>query len=90
MNPPNELKGLEIQPLLIFWEAVGPRDQAVKHLFCVPTPSPEDHEFEKLWVFSVSSYLRSILNTNTVSITLPMPQAAERIKVLRQLVSVVC
>jgi hypothetical protein len=74
----------------MFWEAIGPRDDAYEHLFRVPTPPNGQHEFNELWVFSASSYLRSLMDTNTVSIALRMPEAAERLKVLKQLVSIAC
>ena len=99
MKPPNGVDEEIIRPLLIFWEALGPQDQADSHLFRINAPTcdfpfelpgkwPDPHEspdlwmFSELWVFSVSSYLRSIQNT---SIELDMPNAAARLQILNRL-----
>ena len=97
MNPPGDIDESTIRPLLIFWEAIGPRGE--DHLFSVdnptcnfgfplpntwPTPSeyPDAWGFQELWVFSVSSYLRSIQDA---SMELNMPNAAHRLRVLGRL-----
>ena len=99
MKPPDGVDEKIIRPLLIFWEALGPRDQADSHLFRINTPTcdfpfelpntwPNPREFpglwifSELWVFSVSSYLRSIPDT---SIELDMPDAAARLQILNRL-----
>ena len=51
--------------------------------FAVPPTWPELPGFRELWVFSVSSYLRSI---NQAAIELEMPQAAARLRSLDRLV----
>ena len=95
MKPPHDLAKEEIRPLLIFWEALGPRDQAENHLFKMDNPTcdfpfdpprswPDVREFPALWIFSVSSYLRSIQDT---SIELRMPNAARRLGILSKLFS---
>ena len=95
MNPP-EGRGVDekiVSPLIIFWEALGPRDNSDDHLFRVevsprfqfeiPDTWPTDHsDFQELWVFSVSSYLRS-LNVDTIE--LRMPIATQRLSILGQL-----
>ena len=94
MKPPHDLAKEEIRPLLIFWEALGPRDQAENHLFKMDNPTcdfpfdpprswPDVREFPALWIFSVSSYLRSIQDT---SIELRMPNAARRLRDTKQVV----
>ena len=97
MNPPGDIDKSIIRPLLIFWEAVGPRGE--DHLFRMDDltcnfgfplpgtwPNPENHpdrwDFNELWVFSVSSYLRSIREAR---IELNMPNAARRIQILDNL-----
>ena len=72
-----------IRPLLIFWEALGPSEKTDEHLFrvCVKD-NPGD--FSELWVFSVSSYLRS---SGKDKLTLEMPVAAHRLGVLAHLFS---
>ena len=47
--------------------------------FDVPRSWPEERGFEELWVFSVSSYLRSL---RTASVDLPMPNVAARFAIL--------
>lgn len=71
-------EGEEVRPLLIFWEALGPRDRADEHLFSVGV----NGEFSELWVFSVSSYLRSVLDAGNGTLQLEMPEAAHRIALL--------
>ena len=97
MKPPSylEQERENLRPLLIFWEAVGPSRPANNHLFCKPGPTynfpftppstwPElgPCEFPELWVFSVSSYLRSLPDA---TIELQMPNAADRLGILDRL-----
>ena len=95
MKPPPDLEGEDILPLLIFWEALGPRDQPDSHLFKMEGPTggfpfdppptwPSPGKFRALWVFSVSSYLRSIPDA---CIELRMPVAADRLRILKRLFS---
>ena len=83
-----------VRPLLIFWEALGPRDKPDEHLFRIKKPT-RDFPFDRpaswadasyhdseLWVFSVSSYLRG-LDVDTIE--LHMPIAAQRLSILSQL-----
>ena len=81
MKPPSDLEAqsIDIRPLLIFWEPTGPQDKADEHLFRMDTPYDE---FRSLWVFSVSSYLRSIPDA---SIELEMPDAYRRLRILGRL-----
>ena len=87
-----DLDGLTTRPLLIFWEAIGPKEKADDHLFSIPVTYnfpfgppktwPDLHttrKFRKLWVFSVSSYLRSLKDAH---IHLHMPNAAHRLQAL--------
>lgn len=97
MKPPSDLEGhaKDVRPLLIFWEPTGPRDKADEHLFRMDSPTyhfpfkipsawpkPPYDEFRSLWVFSVSSYLRSIPDA---SIELEMPDAYSRLRILGRL-----
>ena len=95
MKPPPDLEGEDILPLLIFWEALGPRDQPDSPLFKMEGPTggfqfdpprtwPSPGKFRSLWVFSVSSYLRSISDD---IIELRMPVAADRLRILKRLFS---
>lgn len=86
MKPPVGVCNESVLPLLIFWEPIGPRDQSGSPLFRIPIPGMPDgfKDFPELWVFSVSSYLRSISHTR---IELNMPSAAHRLRLLTQLFS---
>ncbi|MYB58626.1 MAG: hypothetical protein F4X51_19770 [Gemmatimonadetes bacterium] len=94
MEPPLHLKREEVLPLILYWIAIGTPDQVNSHLFCIPNPAcgfplgrPPNwpihiENFPELWVFSVSSYLRSLPND---SIILHMPIAAHRLRILGKL-----
>lgn len=84
MRPPSGCEGKDIQPLLIFWEALGLRDNAGDHLFSVDV-ADNPGKFPKLWVFSVSSYLRSVKQDK---LELMLPEASHRLAVLRKLFAV--
>ncbi len=95
MNPPKGVDARVIRPLLILWEAIGPSEHSDKHFFSIPNPSndfpgrkeswPTFPGFPELWVFSVSSYMRS---SKADTITLRMPRAAHRIRILQDLFKV--
>ena len=84
MKRPDGLAARTVCPLLIFWEALGYK-KAGHHLFSVKARRPQYPQFDKftepteLWVFSVSSYLRSLTDDK---IDLPMPNAARRMRAL--------
>lgn len=92
MKPPANVDAKDVRPLLIFWELIGPREHSDKHLFSISNPSndipgwpktwPPPAGFPELWVFSVSSYLRSI---KAEMLTLHMPTAARRLSILKDL-----
>ena len=84
MRPPNGAECKDIQPLLIFWEALAPRDNADDHLFCVDV-ADNPGKFAKLWVFSVSSYLRSL---GQDKLELKLPEVSHRLAVLGKLFAV--
>ena len=83
MRPPSGADGKDIQPLLIFWEALGPRETANEHFFNVDV-ADNPGKFAKLWVFSVSSYLRTVQKDE---LKLALPEASQRLAVLRHLFS---
>ena len=84
MKRPDGLGARTVQPLLIFWEALGPKG-VDDHLFPVTARRPHYPDFPKfpepteLWVFSVSGYLRSLTDD---TIDLSMPNAARRLRAL--------
>ena len=60
MKLPDGVDEREVRPLLIFWEALAPPEEVDKHLFRVEVAKDAPGDFKELWVFSVSSYLRSV------------------------------
>ena len=104
MKPPKDLDALDVWPLLIFWEPIGPKELADDHLFCIPVTynfptelqrdwphtwkenleNTKRNPFDRLSVFSVSSYLRSLPDDH---IDLPMPEATHRLRTLNRLFS---
>ena len=81
MKLPDGSDGRTVRPLLIFWEAIGPKGADV-HLFDVAVSKSQSPKFRRLWVFSVSSYLRSLKGPY---IDLPMPHAARRIQAINNI-----
>ena len=82
MEVPDGVEAHEVRPLLIFWEALAPLDKVDQHLFRVDVASDAPGYFKELWVFSVSSYLRSVQES---TLDLDMPEAASRLDVLGRL-----
>ena len=89
----NIMKERTVKPLLLFWEPIGPYDS---HLFKMdvsydfpfyrPSNWPNDGtftEFPALWIFSVSSYLRSLPSESKIS--LKMPTVIDRHDILGRL-----
>jgi len=80
MSPPSASLGAKIRPLLIYWFAVHPRGED-KPFFSVRVRAKH---FERLWVFSVSAYLRRLRSR---TITLTMPLAKRRLALLHTIVA---
>ena len=72
MKPPRRIASPTVEPLVCFWTALHP-EGAESPFFSVPLT--EDPHFQRVSVFSMSSYLRSLPDA---SITLDMPQVAIR------------
>ena len=85
MKLPDGVDKLEVRPLLIFWEALASPEKVDKHLFRVEVAEDTPGDFKELWVFSVSSYLRSVREP---TLDLEMPEAADRLRVLDRLFTV--
>ena len=80
MKPPSDLADSNILPLLILWTPIAPASESDSCLFKVST-NPSCC-FRELWVFSISSYLRSIGESK---ICLRMPIAVKRLQILNRL-----
>ena len=79
MKPPKDVDPGAVRPMLIFWFALESRKSPNAPLFRVEVRSPE---FDELWVFSVSGYLRSLRSQGVERIELDMPDAALRLRKL--------
>ena len=78
-----DLKRACVKPLLICWTPMAPENEPDSFLFQVATrPNPPDCDFSELWVFSISSYLRSL---EQATIALKMPIAAAKLRTLDRL-----
>lgn len=78
MDSPAKFKHLSIEPLLCVWLSVHP-DGAPGPMFDVPITS---NYFDKLWIFSMSSYLRSL---EEKMIELRLPNTLERLRWLKRI-----
>ena len=75
MKPPKHMDAEEVQPLVCYWWSIHPSG-ADQPLFWHPLRR-EVNGFTGAWVFSMSSYLRSL---KTPEIVLEMPSASHRIR----------
>lgn len=82
MIPPVHTQ-LPIRPLACIWLAVHPSGKT-EPLFDVKIDEPQ-RDFDRAWVFSMSSYLRSL---NSEWIEIRMNRAVQRFKWIRELFSV--
>ena len=82
MKVPDDLSGECVKPLLICWTPMAPENNPDSFLFPVATSPSSDCYFSELWVFSISSYLRSL---GQAKIALKMPIAAARLRILDRL-----
>ena len=80
MKLPDRLSGAPVLPLVIYWMPIASESEPDRHLFQVST-NPTCR-FRELWVFSISSYLRSIREPE---ICLKMPIATKRLRILNRL-----
>lgn len=64
----------EIRPLIIFWDAMHPKGEP-KEFFPVDVSSDV---FKKLWVFSMSNYVRNLIQMSIFEIKVEMPTVINR------------
>jgi hypothetical protein len=80
MSPPEE--GALVEPLVCFWDAMHPTGAATP-LFSVPLHS---RPFARVWVFSMSSYLRNLLKSGEQFVEIDAPAIKARLRFLKELV----
>jgi hypothetical protein len=71
----------KVEPLICFWVSMHPKGKP-EPFFPVPI---KDENFSRLWVFSMSAYLRNLLNSGDKKISLEMPDTESRIEWLETL-----
>jgi hypothetical protein len=72
---------VEIRPLIIFWDSMHP-DGSPNPFFSVKVDSSS---FELLWIFSMSTYVRNLINEGISEINVEMPGVVERLNWLEVL-----
>jgi hypothetical protein len=75
---PMNLPGIHsnIRPLLIFWEAMHPKGDAIE-FFDVEVSSAN---FDRLWIFSLSTFVRNLISRGIESLDVEMLFASQRIE----------
>lgn len=79
MNPKDEWKKLEHRAMLCFWDPMNPEGK-IEPLFNVPT---SNQNFQTLYVFSLSNYVRQLINLGVTDLQLDMPITTARINWLK-------
>jgi hypothetical protein len=79
MKPPTE--DAHVEPMVCFWNAMNPTG-GPEPLFSVPLQA---QHFVRVWVFSMSGFLRQTLASGTVSLRLQMPDTVSRLTWLHQI-----
>jgi hypothetical protein len=90
MKPLEELKKLKVEPLLIHWRPISSDKKRLNPLSVLVVKDlklPIKTEFQKLYIFSVSLYLRQLYKRGKGRkfIDLDMPHLEHRIKILKRL-----
>lgn len=79
MKPP--VPDCTVEPLACYWDAMHP-DGEGEPLFAVPVP---DSHFSRVWVFSMSAYLRELYASGIAQVYIEMPDTAIRMDWLGRL-----
>ena len=85
MKPPENLKKLEIKPLLIYWMPISSDLNPLSILPLKNLHLPIKTEFSELQIFSVSLYLRQLYKQGEKLIDLDMPNMEHRMEILNRL-----
>jgi hypothetical protein len=79
-------ESVDVEPIICFWEALHPEGKQAALFECRRSTAKSD-EFSKVWVFSMSEYLRSLKEPD---IELEMTATAQRIEWLHRLFRLTC
>lgn len=82
ISPPAKFVNIRAKPLACLWTAIHP-DGETDSLFSVPLPESYRGYFDRVWFFSMSSYLRSRLPKKYIR--LQMPDTMRRVSWLHEL-----
>src|SRR3989344_7950455 len=85
MRKPEKFRNLKVEPLLIYWMPITSSKNGLKPLSVLPTNPLHlgiKIKFSRLYIFSVSLYLRSLLRKGRKIIDLEMPNFEHRLKIL--------
>lgn len=70
-----------VRPLIIFWEPMHPNGLHQEYF----TVSVKGGAFKKLWVFSMSNYVRNLIDKGETKIEVNMPAVDARIRWLNSI-----
>ena len=76
--------GVEVRPLLIFWDSMHPEGANAEFFFVPVAPG---YGFERLWVFSMSTFIRNLLSSGVEEIAAEMPRVHQRVMWLERIYS---
>jgi hypothetical protein len=77
-----KIEGAQVEPLICFWDAMHPTGAAIP-LFPVHLHSGS---FARVWVFSMSSYLRNLLKSGEQFVEIDAPAIKARLELFKELV----
>ncbi len=81
MKPP--VIGAEVEPLVCFWDAMHPTGKA-EAIFSIPV---NGGRFPRVWIFSMSAYLRTLLKAGQEFVEIDAPAAKARLRLLNRLLN---
>lgn len=81
MKPP--VIGANVEPLACFWDAMHPTGKT-DALFSIPTHA---NKFPRVWIFSMSAYLRNLFKAGQEFVEIDAPAAKARLSLLNKLLN---
>ena len=82
MEPPEP--NSRVEPLIVYWDAMHPSGER-EPFFFVPLENPA---FSRVWIFSMSAYLRELLSSGISKVMLEMPDTVQRVRWLKRLLMI--